>query len=258
MENYQQGTNENQFKPVYTAELTNRLVSSYRKDPRKFNDKLISQLEEHANHYQIRFNRNLEDEEFKMLETVKQVGSGFISGFTTLEMGAQPRNEYENIARSLGHLGGFVGWIPGASAKSSVAVLRALALLKGKSVPMVAAKAVTEPASRLASKMVTTAVGKRSEAVSSAARLLYNDKARDAVEGAFHLGSASAVSSWTHGIDAMIDSAIHGAAAGGAGLGASLAAGAAAMGPIGWAALAVGGTAAALGLFGNKKLGRAG
>ena len=216
MADYQQGNNESQFKPVYTADLTNRLVSNYRQNPKKFNENLISQLEEHANHYDIRFNRNVEDEEFKLLDTVKQAGTGFISGFTTLNYGDPPKNPYENIAHSIGHLAGFVGWVPGASAKSGVAVLRALSLLKGKSVPMIAANALTKPVTEVASKMVQTGFGKRSDAVSSVAKLLYNDKARDAVEGAFHLGTASAVSSWTHGIDAMVDSAIHGAVAGGA------------------------------------------
>tara|TARA_E500000305_G_scaffold31974_1_gene24212 strand:- start:9372 stop:18365 length:8994 start_codon:yes stop_codon:yes gene_type:complete len=216
MEDYQNPTEDYSFKPVYTADLTNRLVTNYRKNPNKFNEKLVSQLEEHANHYNIGFNRDTTSDDFNAIDTIKQVGTGFMSGFTTLNYGEPPKNPYENIAHSLGHLAGFVGWVPGAHAKSSFAALRALSVLKGKSIPLVAANAVQKPVSNFAAEMVQKGFGKRSEAVSGVAKLLYNDTARDAVEGAFHLGTASAVSSWTHGVDAMIDSAIHGGVAGGA------------------------------------------
>ena len=217
-ENIQPGDNleEYKFKPQYNRDLTKRLIKNYYSKPSNFNENLVSQIEEHANHYGMWFNRDPSDEEFKMLESIKQAGSGFIEGFTTLEVGEQPKNQWEGIARSLGHLGGFVGYIPGAAAKSSIGVLRALSYLKGKSVPMMAAKAVTEPVSKHAAKAITTAIGKRSEAVSTVSKLLYNDTARDMAEGAFHLGTASAVSSWTKGVDVMVDSFIHGGVAGGA------------------------------------------
>ena len=217
-QHYQQGENlqENQFNPTYNPELTKRLIKQYYSKPATFSEDLVTQLEQHANHYSLPFNRNAEDEEFKILDTVKQVGTGFLSGFTTLDVGEQPKNTYEGIAHSIGHLAGFVGWVPGSFAKSSIGVLKGLSYLKGKSIPMLAAKAVTKPASEFASKMVTTAVGKRSEAVSAVAKLLYNETARDVVEGAFHLGAASAVSSWTRGVDDMLSSAAHGAVAGGA------------------------------------------
>ena len=216
MKDYQNPSEDYSFKPVYTADLTNRLLQNYKQNPQKFNDNLVSQLESHAKHYNINFNRDEQYEDFDLLNTVKQVGTGFVSGFTTLNYGEPPKNPYENIANSLGHLLGFVGWVPGASAKSGIAAMRALALLKNRSLPMLVAGKLTKPASELGSKMVSAAVGKRGEAGSLASKLLYNDTARDAVEGAFHLGAASAVSSWTYGVDAMVDSAVHGGIAGGA------------------------------------------
>ena len=50
---------------------------------------------------------------FNLGDTLVQAGSGFVQGFTTLEVGAEPENDAEYIARNLGHLMGFMGVIPG-------------------------------------------------------------------------------------------------------------------------------------------------
>lgn len=54
----------------------------------------------------------------------------------------------------------------------------------------------------------------RAGAASDAFGFLTGNKARHIMEGAFHLGSASAISSWQGGVDEMMHSFIGGASAG--------------------------------------------
>lgn len=65
-----------------------------------------------------------------------QFGKGFASGFTTLETGDHPDNEYENIARSLGHLAGFAPGIMATPLKAFGLTGLASKVAKVKSVPL--------------------------------------------------------------------------------------------------------------------------
>ena len=40
MKDYQNPSEDYSFKPVYTADLTNRLLQNYKQNPQKFNDNL--------------------------------------------------------------------------------------------------------------------------------------------------------------------------------------------------------------------------
>ena len=52
--------------------------------------------------------------------------------------------------------------------------------------------------------------------LNTATKFLTSGKANHIAEGAFHLGAASAISSWQQGVDGMLQSAFGGAIAGGA------------------------------------------
>ena len=80
---------------------------AYRKFPGGFRAPFIEQLEKHAAHYKLPFQRSQAEKSLAILDTVKQAASGWLSGFTTLNVGKEPENVYEGIARSAGHLAGF-------------------------------------------------------------------------------------------------------------------------------------------------------
>lgn len=50
--------------------------------------------------------------DFSLSRTVLQFLGGTAQGFTTIPVGDDPRNDAEQIARNIGHLLGFVGYIP--------------------------------------------------------------------------------------------------------------------------------------------------
>ena len=104
-----------EFKPFYSAAATERMLMAYRQGPHLFKPELVSQLKDHAAFHNIEFQEpdfpNPKDSEFSALNAVKQMGEGFISGFSTFNVGEPSDNEYERIARSVGQLAGFVGYV---------------------------------------------------------------------------------------------------------------------------------------------------
>ena len=213
-------TQEYVFKPRFNKPQIEQFVQRYRQAPHTFRSSMIDSIEEHAYHYQLDFNRNLEDEEFRVLDNVKQAGAGFVSGFTTLEVGDAPINKWERISRNLGHLAGFTGFIPGAGMAARAAtksgmlgssLLHSIANLQGKSVPMLLSGKLTNYTSKTIRNLATKGLKGQAASTALSNSFLRNKVVNDVVEGAFHLGTASAISSWTHGVDAMMQSAMHGA-----------------------------------------------
>ena len=166
----------------------------------------LDMLEKHAEEYDIPFARNEVDNESKIGRAVSQLGSGFLSGFTTFEQGDPPKDEWEGIARNIGHLAGFVGYIPATPFKllKLQKLSNAALKLRGRSVPLTISKAVTEKAGKIASKAIDGAVGARAAASGDALKFLQSPITKDIVEGAFNLGIASAVGAWQGGVDEMM------------------------------------------------------
>jgi len=71
------------------------------------------------------------DKDFSIGDTTGQLLQGFVQGFTTLEVGSNPENDYEYVARNLGHLLGFIGIVPGVG---SLGKLGASALIRSSMV----------------------------------------------------------------------------------------------------------------------------
>ena len=158
---------------------------------------------------------------------------GFITGFTTIPVGEEPENEAEAIAQSIGHLLGFVGVVPGVgtvgnlTAKGlagSMRLVRAghlidksIPVLKGlqqfKSIPMMSADMILGGMKRVAGTTGAAKVVEQFIRTSPYGSVL--TKAGSMMYGAQHLGIASATSSWTEGIDQMMESYVSGAVAGG-------------------------------------------
>ena len=168
--------------------------------------------------------------DFSILEAVKQLGSGFLEGFTTLKVSDKtPDNTYEAIAKNLGHLIGFApGILSGpagffgrrmavnAMTKSNLLLDTSKYLAGKKGLPLLAAeKYVTPQAAKISNSILGVGKSSQSKVINEVTEFLSTGKARHIAEGAFNLGTASAISSWQGGVDTMIDSFFSGAVAGG-------------------------------------------
>ena len=212
---------ETQFQPLWSPEVTQRRLKAYYRVPHTFTAPQLEILQKHANHYNIDMpetDQTVHDDDIKLTRLMRKMGEGFFSGFTTLHAGDEPRNEAEAIANSLGHLAGFIGYIPTAPLKALQAtkLVNAAQAIRGKSIPMLAATQVQKIAKPAASKILDQAHTMRAQAAKDAVNFIRKDVPKHMLEGAFHLGVASAVGSWQGGIDEMISAGAHGAIAGGA------------------------------------------
>ena len=213
------------FRPFYDVESTQRLLQAYQARPHLYNPSLVSQLKDHAAYHNIPFEEvehlTADDRRFKLLRAVRQTGEGFLSGFSTFNVGEPSQNPYERIARSVGQLAGFVGYIPSAPFKAMKAfqLAEAAQALRGKSIPMLVAGQATKKASPIVSDILKKTADSKNSAFRDAAKFL-TDTSRGGVpghvaEGAFHLGVASSVSAWQLGALEMLKAGTHGAVTGG-------------------------------------------
>ena len=205
------------FNPTLDEETVRNYINIYKKGEEQLSKEDLALLEKHANFYKIPFALSEVDNDGSIKGMIGQLGSGFVSGFSTFNVGDPPKGTWEGIARNLGHLAGFVGFVPIPMKLAKLSKL-AMGLKKqqGKfSIPMRIAGAATKKAEKIAGSIMTkTAIGARAEATSTAVGFLNTKLAKDIVTGGFHLGVASAVSSWQGGVDEMIKSFIHGAETG--------------------------------------------
>lgn len=204
---------EQQFQPKYDAHATKQIIKTYKQNPARFTEESLNSIRSHAQYHNVPFYEG----EFSLIDAVAEVGKGFISGFTTLDMFDHPDNEWEAIARNVGHLAGFAPGIMGGPLKAMGAkglAAQAQALNKA-SIPMWTADKATKFAKKLAKPILNTASSSQYKALNTASEFILGNQAKHIMEGAFHLGAASAVSSWQQGIDTMMQSFIHGGVAGG-------------------------------------------
>ena len=207
-------TPEQGWQPTLSEQQVKQLITFYKRSPSSFTEQKIDEIQKHAIQYNVPFYKG----DFSIVGALKDFGKGVISGFTTLDPFDPPDNEYESIARNLGHLVGFAPGILAGPLKMIQAgsLARAASAMSKYSIPMAAANFATRKAKSLVKPILKTAVTGRAGATQTAAKFLTAGKAKHIMEGAFHLGVASGVSSWTHGVDAALHSAYGGALAGGA------------------------------------------
>jgi len=214
----QQPQQSGQFQPIYGAEQTRALIKRASEFRGSLPKSLQKKLEEHANYHNIPFYTG----EFNPSEAIMQLAKGMFSGFTTFNVGSAPDNEYEAIARSVGHL---IGFAPGmvAAPVGRLARMAGMAGMAGwaqkmsgiKSIPMLGAQAIRKRVEKISSPMIKKAAEGKAGAVNTVASFLNKGAARHVAEGAFDLGVASGLSSWQGGVNAMLEGTFHGALAGG-------------------------------------------
>ena len=91
----------------------NILSQLYQQQPESFTEEEVDALQNAANFKGFDIPRNQDAGDFNLFNTVKQLVTGFVEGFTTFDVGDKPRNTIEEIAHRVGDVMGFVGWIPG-------------------------------------------------------------------------------------------------------------------------------------------------
>ena len=94
---------QQQWSPRFDNAQTRKLVKAYEKNP---NILPVEELRQHASYHNVPFYEG----DFSLFDAVRQLGGGFFEGFTTFSVADPPDNEYEAVARSLGHL---IGFAPG-------------------------------------------------------------------------------------------------------------------------------------------------
>jgi hypothetical protein len=204
----QQAPQQQQWQPTLTKEQTRISVNNYRDNP---NPQYLESLRSHAQYHNIPFYEG----DFSILDAIKQAGGGLFEGFTTFRIADPPDNEYEAIIRNISHLAGFVPGLMAGPLKALGLKSMARAIGGFKSVPMWGADKVTKYAKKYVVKpALKGSLNGRFGAVNTASKFMLGDKAKHVAEGAFHLGVASAISSWPGGVDEMMHSFAGGAVAG--------------------------------------------
>ena len=200
-----------QFIPQFNKLQTRSLANAYKANPNLYSQQQVESIKMHSQYHQVPFYEG----DFSFGEAIMQFGKGFASGFTTLETGDHPDNEYENIARSLGHLAGFAPGIMATPLKAFGLTGLASKVAKVKSVPLYLSEKITKRASKVVGPALDTAAKGRAGATQVAADFLTKGPVKHISEGAFNLGVASGISAWQGGVDAVMHSAFHGAIFGG-------------------------------------------
>tara|TARA_R110002110_G_scaffold75254_3_gene198961 strand:- start:2574 stop:11498 length:8925 start_codon:yes stop_codon:yes gene_type:complete len=196
------------FQPEYSKAKLKRLIKLYKQSPGIFKGDRKEKLKKHAIYHNVAFYEG----DFSIVEALKQFGGGLLEGFTTLGISDPPDNEYEAIARNVGHL---LGFAPGMAIKplKLLGLNRAARVIGavGESVPMRVGSYATRKAEKVFKPVMATAFAGRAGASSTAAKFLTGGAASSVVEEGFKLGVASAASNWQQGVDGMIEAGVGGA-----------------------------------------------
>ena len=209
-----------EFQPTLTPEQVRAYTKVYDGKAHLIPENTLNELKANAEYHQIPFYTG----DFDLLRAVGQFGAGLVEGFTTVSSADHPENEYEAIFRNIGHLAGFAPGIARAPLKFLGGKLmtrnlaNSLAQRAGaaKSVPLYIADQAERLGKSFYDKALKSAIEGRGDAVGTVSRFLNHGRTKNIIQQSFHLGTASAVSSWQGGVDQMMDAFIHGGIAGGA------------------------------------------
>lgn len=177
------------WEPSKSKEEVGKLSYNYAINPTAYDDRQdeLNDLELHTSYYQMPFARSQAHQDNIIFATAKQFGKGLVDGFTVvsgfLPDENTPRNTTESIARNLGELVGFIGYVPGAVARAVPLIGR----LAGKSVPLQAGKFVKDKLANVANKKIRDA--QKDSWITSSGTIA------DIASGAVTMGVASGVSS---------------------------------------------------------------
>ena len=205
-------------------------INAYRVSPHLFNDDEVDELTKYAKEAGINFNRNMDVEESKQSGVVSQFIGGVAEGFLgplNIFGGStkDPVTSAQQISRSIGSLIGFVPGLLGGPVKAGgTLVAKAGKKVLGRRIEDIGQALMLESIPiRAANKILGKKAGEGLLAKYGGnagqvadSFLKGNTVMGNVAQSAVHLGTASAVSEFWKGPDAIKDSFIHGAIAGGA------------------------------------------
>lgn len=195
------------WQPSAEREQISNAVYQYNINPQNFeDDSSLDDLELHASHYGIPFARSKEHQDSLISRTIGEVGKGFFEGITAnLWKGEAPApsDNVAKIARQLGSVAGFLGYIPGRK------YLPILSKVKNLSLPMYASTKAT----KAVGKAINPLIKQTNKEVKD---FLTGSVISDVVQGGFQMGVASAVSGeWKDGVGTILKNAGYGSLYGG-------------------------------------------
>lgn len=172
-----------------------QLRDLYNTNPSVFSSESKDFLQNRLANAGLSFDPN-DQSDFSLSRTVLQFLGGTAQGFTTIPVGDDPRNDAEQIARNIGHLLGFVGYIPvpeAALARVGVLGVGRTAGILAKTVGVTRIKSAPMAVADIAMSGIK-AMAKNHAALDAMKFLKPNSIGRDLIEGGLHLGFASAAS----------------------------------------------------------------
>ena len=98
-----------QFTPEFNSSATQRAIKFYKNNRKRVSLEELNKIRQHAQYHNIPFYEG----DFSIVDAITQAAGGLLEGFTTLNVVDAPDNEYEAIARNIGHLIGFAPGILG-------------------------------------------------------------------------------------------------------------------------------------------------
>ena len=190
------------------------LINMYRGNPMLFTDDQLDELEQIAQQVAIPFKRI--ENNFDLKRTTEIAVGGLFEGLTTIPLGPEPRNSYEAIAHSIGHLIGFapaITSIPLRGLAKGASKLGLKGVQRGFESGALSAQVVNKYSVPMffgdrASSLVNKGIAKAG--IETIDFMKRGAGARGVLDQAIHLGTASAVSSIWGGPDKILNSMIHG------------------------------------------------
>ena len=148
------------FRPSLTPQQVTNFKRLYDQQPDNFNEQTVEQLQLHAEYYRLPFAESNKSVASKVGSVMGQAGKGFLEGFTTFKVKDAPKNDAEAIARNVGHLAGFVGYIPSMPFKllGAQRLANAAKAAKGRSIPMLVANKAQEAAGKIVKPIQARAI----------------------------------------------------------------------------------------------------
>lgn len=228
------------------------LTNLYQINPSSFQPDELNLLQRELTSNNIDFTPQVNPDDQDLWDTsvgaITKLFNGFVTGFTTIPVGEAPKNTTEAIFENIGHLLGFVGYVPGLGSVAKAGAMGIGTVLRGSfqagtkaavragkiatgiqkvgmqnaSVPMFVANSIMKGLGK--SSLVNSAGSKatrfmlkhglpkgfiRNTSITDPAAMAY---------GATHLGLASAASAappWELEVDNRVEALMHGGVAGG-------------------------------------------
>lgn len=215
------------FSEDVFREQMNTSLSLYDENPYMFNSNQVDFLEQQAKSMSLPFERNVDADDFSLVNTVNQLVSGMVEGYTTIGWAEDPANTTEAIVNRIGHLIGFApdiiaGVMTGGatlplSLARKTAIRGAASVFRQKLAKGVFGIPIKSIPFQISDALLKRGGGAIAKAGLDTTRFLKQGSlSRQMIKQAAHLGIASGVSAWQEGPEGIAKATAFGTIAGAA------------------------------------------